>query len=341
MDEENRGYSAYFFNRDNDNEECIVRSEETYRNNRILIVMSVAFLQLFVYTGVPAAIYHMYEPVHKRAERKKSNFKYFLWSILVLSVLVALLVLTVDIWTLIDFGINRELSSQSDVVANFVIAGVAIVMFLILDAIFACWLTRTGVLKQDFPTPPVLYFLCCCCFTNTILLQSFLIYFLMLSIQLLSFHALMVFLGFIASPTQAISLLAFYFAAAFCLITCTAAFLKAVKFRKATLKGFDKKKCERFSKGLVTVLLACLFAAFIAFFIAVFLQVVILVGDQGSGQVNAFVGSLVPSLILGVLGVLGERVVEFEGTEKESDVEEANNDRKQETREVIAVDTGL
>ena len=146
----------------------------------------------------------------------------------------------------------------------------------------------------------------------------------MLGVQLLAFHMIYLFLGLIASPTQAISILAFYITASFCLITCITVFLKVVKIHKSTLGGFNQNKCKNFFKQLLGVVLGVLFLGFVASFIAFFLQVVILVGDQGSGQVNAFVGALVPSVILGVLGVAGEKIVEFEGmgeADKKEDIE--------------------
>ena len=323
MDEDNRGYTAYFFNRNNTNEFCVVLSETFYRNNRMLIFLALVFLEFFVAFGTPAAIYYAYEPINRHSRRKGSNVQYFLWSILILSPVLVGIVLGIDLYTLIDFGLRREQSSQGDIVANFALAGAAVVFFMIFDIVLTSLLVCTGVLKSDFTTPASLKFLCSC-FCKTKFLQSIAIYSFMLGVQLLAFHMIYLFLGLIASPTQAISILAFYITASFCLITCVAVFLKVVKIHKSTLGGFNQNKCKNFFKRLLGVVLGVLFLGFVASFIAFFLQVVILVGDQGSGQVNAFVGALVPSVILGVLGVAGEKIVEFEGmgeADKKEDIE--------------------
>ena len=132
-------------------------------------------------------------------------------------------------------------------------------------------------------------------------------------LQHISFHGFYVLLAFIASPLQTASLVAFYTAAAFCVISFIAVILKVTDVE---CQGFDRQTCEDcnwkgFLKRLALLLIVMLFFSFVSCFIAYYVETAVLVEEyRNSGGVSVFIGSLAPSIVLSLLGFIGKKIVD-------------------------------
>ena len=242
------------------------------------------------------------------------NAQYFLWAV-VLGIIAILypLILATDIWTIVVRGFHEK---SADVFAYYIVALVSLIVLPILDIIcvLLLWRVSPEIFKKDFPIP---YPSC----SNSrhkscgpIFIQIAAVFIFTMCLQHLSFHGSYIILGFATSPLQATSLLAFYSAAAFCVVSLIAVILKVIHIK--SIKGWKIKTCV---KQLVPLLMVIFFVGFVSCFIAFYIQTTVLVGEyRNSGGLTSFIGSLAPSVLLSLVGLIEKRFVDFDMTKKKT-----------------------
>ena len=302
IEERSQGYSSYFNSSLSDF--IVIGYNADYKGNALLLVFSLVALAIFVTLGIPLLISVNYEAMYTSAKERDSNNVFIVWATAVVGTIVVILVLTVDIYMLFI----KKLSNGVPSVWQYYVGIAFIILFCIFDFILALSIRKEG----DFPLPDVLRpALLCCCDGKTLVAQTLAIWFMIMAVQIITFHSAFVFLTLIISPVQTISTNLLYLATLFCGISLLTLFFAS--FRRKSLTHHNKYHFI-FRHALYVVLFICVLA-FMILFATCFLRVTIYVGDIESGGVPGLFASLAPSAFLGALGFLAKRVLEKYGTQ--------------------------
>ena len=314
--EDTRGYASYYYDRDHSEIYCVIGYEVVYRSNRRLLGVSAVFLLFFLAFAIPATFAYSYDTLYHYA-KKKPNAQYFIWAVVMGTTFLYPLILISDFWIIIFQGFYER---SEGVFSFFYIVALAIIIilpFLDFICVLLLWFVSPGIFKKDFPIPhPSCSHSC----HNTsscspIFIQIAAVILSTLCFQHLSFHGIYILLGFVASPLQATSLLAFYSAAVFSMVSSFAVVLKVVDIK--IVKKWKAKDCV---KQVVLLPMVILFVGFVSCFIAFYVQSTIMVGEyRNAGGVTSFIVSLVPSVMLSGLGFIGKKLVDI--TRSTSNVE--------------------
>ena len=122
---------------------------------------------------------------------------------------------------------------SGDVFAFYIVALVSLIVLPILDIIcvLLVWFASPEIFKKDFPIPHPPWSCSCHKSCGPIFIQIAAVFIFTMCLQHLSFHGSYIILGFVTSPLQATSLLAFYSAAAFCVVSLIAVILKVIHIK--------------------------------------------------------------------------------------------------------------
>ena len=78
MDENSRGYSSYFFNRNNTKDHCIIGQANLIRNIRIGMGVFLIILPFIIARGFPALVVSRLDRIHKWFT--KNDVLYYAWA---------------------------------------------------------------------------------------------------------------------------------------------------------------------------------------------------------------------------------------------------------------------
>lgn len=184
--------------------------------------------------------------------------------------------------------------------------------------------------KKDFAVPDLVrcvtfHFTFCPCvgkeIRNTYGIQILAVWHVLAALQIASFHSVFVFIGFIAQPLHTALTIIFYVAIVFCLAT-TLMLLYAtchidhyITVKKMRLKDIFFK----ISKGIGQLSIFIFFLSTIIFFGFTFLRITVFVGDTESGRIPGLVGSLLPSVLIAILGYMAKKLLDSYSAGNNSD----------------------
>lgn len=286
VDESNRGYSSFFFNRNNTKDHCVVGQSDIFKSIRIIVAIILILLLILAMIAVPYLIINYYDGICETI-KKVSDRWYDMWSAVVVIALVEYFALFVDLYVII-YGLYEH--TNFDDVKWYYFLGLMFVMahFIVnlsSTIIAASWLNMMAKIRNS---PILLSF------------QNHLVYFvhcvviaeIVLALQLILYHLYYIILAFIASPLHALAFLTLYVVGIISFIVFVAFFLKAL--------FHPRRRC----------LIVFLFIVFIALllFVYVSMQIIILVGEHHYyGGVISFIGELTPSILLAAISYFGRK----------------------------------
>ena len=222
------GYSVYVFNSNNPSDYCIFDEVPNFLRLRILLGIAFGLLEMSSVFSIPLLLASMYE----RFKRKmtKQNLRYFVWATLVLIVLMIPLLITCNIFALIN-GFKTPPTHYNDIHTAFIMMAVAMGIFPLVDTVAAILVMyRFKRIEENLWTN-----INCFGFrnyTNTCLIcgKNFLHGFAIVAVtwftQLALFNSIYMFIGAIAAPVETGSLLLLYITSLFALISFFAVILK-------------------------------------------------------------------------------------------------------------------
>ena len=290
MDENSRGYSSYFFNRNNTKDHCIIGQANLIQNIRISVAVFHNILPIIIAEKIPALIVSMYDKIHKWFTKKDSDLPYYAWATVITLVLLDVAVVANDI-PIIIWGFYDN-TIFTDVKVYYVSGAVSVTLLPLFNFVLAYRVIhkRREVLKN-----PIIFHnrdlttVIQCTFTTA----------LVIAVQVLSYHSYFITLAIVASPVHSLSFLSLYVTGIFC------AMMLAIIIVKLHFKRFF---------GLVhSIFLGILSLAAIISVIYVITMLMHLVGKHQDSGVVAVVTEMTWSVVLLLLGYCGKKVLSWLG----------------------------
>ena len=287
VDENSRGHSSFFFNRNNTKDHCVIGQSDTIKSFRIGVAIFLISVLILVMIMVPYSIfkYSYYDWIQENIQKKSDQWCY-MWATVVVLFLVEYFALFVDLYVIVD-GLYEH--THFDDVKWYYFMGLMFVMShfivnLCSTIIAASWHNMMAKIKNNpilFSSQNLLVFIIHC----------FVIGGIVLALQLIVYHAYYIILAFIASPIRAFAFLTLYAIGIVCLIVFVALFLKALIHPK-------RRYLLIFHVIVVIVLLL---------FIYVSMQIITLIGEHHNYGGIISCHQLVPSVLLGVITYYGRK----------------------------------
>ena len=191
--------------------------------------------------------------------------------------------------------------------------------------------------KKDFPVPRILFaiLLSTAQFAlgfgkkvkNTYAIQVLAVWHTLAALQIACFHAIFIIVSFIAQPLHMAFTTIFYVAMVFCLTTTF--MLLYASFHAghyASLKrGNFREFCINVIISIVQTFVFIFFLFMIVFFGFIFLRIT---GDTESSRIPELVGSLLPSVLIAILGFMAKKLLDSysENLEQDDCCSEDNGD---------------
>ena len=249
--EEYRGYSSYYFHHHKfSRNSCVIGYASGYKSAQFALAIVLISFILVLSFGTPVAIKSVHYTLYKRTESRKekrknkpwktgeSNLKYYniIWATVIVAVCLDAVIIAHDGLVLV-FADHVILKGTWD--TFFILAVVGFFVFLAIDVIVCLIYSNSlEVVEKDFPFPHCFFSHCCssnnekmCCWKAVGWLRRAAgILAVTVALQLLFFHGVYMFLGFIASPLSSATIIIFYFTTIFCAVIFLAILLKFFTF---------------------------------------------------------------------------------------------------------------
>lgn len=310
VDENNRGYSSFFFNRNNTKDHCVIGQLGVFTSIRIAVATILVLLQLLTMMGGPPLLVSYY--VRLCDVLKDPGQWDYMWATVLVLVLVDCVVSSWDLWVISD-GLHEN-SRFGDIKYYYYISFLIIIahpFVNLFSTIMAALLfsKRAEIQKKYIPCLGP-------CRNSTLIfyIHCVVIAVIISAVQLIASQSYFILLAFIASPIHACSILFLYAAGLFCLVVFITSFFKAF--------SHPKRGCLLVSIIIVVIVLLL--------FIFVFIQIITLVGEhRNSGGILSFVGSLGPPVLLSAIGYIGNKALKLlnNKTKEDSNKSTANKNR--------------
>ena len=286
---ENRGFSSYLYNRNNEKEHCVIGQEDAYRS--IHIHMSIVLLSFPIIFGlaIPPIIVAHFDKI-RRVLKKGPNRLFYVWATVIMSILYCCYNIPLAAYLIIS-GF-RENTSKPYVwwiylIGSIEITAVPIINFIstIMAAIYhkkikvisVTFLPSQAESITSWPLVPRLI---------QFAASSLGIVSMVTAIQLMFINIYYVILSLIVSPVHTCFFLLYYTTGVTCLMVFITIFLKAFYM-----------KCGTFIIFL---------SGFSLFIVAAMMRVMIPIVDyENRGGILSIFGSLAPSVVFLVLGYIG------------------------------------
>ena len=181
VDESNRGYSSFFFNRNNTKDHCVVGQSDIFKSIRIIVAIILILLLILAMIAVPYLIINYYDGICETI-KKVSDRWYDMWSAVVVIALVEYFALFVDLYVII-YGLYEH--TNFDDVKWYYFLGLMFVMahFIVnlsSTIIAASWLNMMAKIRNS----PILlsfqnhlvYFVHCFVFAEIVLALQLILY---------------------------------------------------------------------------------------------------------------------------------------------------------------------
>ena len=311
VDENNRGYSSFFFNRNNTKDHCVIGQLGVFTSIRVAVATILVLLQLLTMMGGPPLLVSYYVRLCD-VLKDPDQWDYVLATFLVLA-LVECVVASWDLWVISD-GLHED-SHFGDVKYYYYTSFLIIIahpFVNLFSTIMAALLfnKRAEIQKKYIqclsPCRNSTLIFCIHCVVIAVVISA---------VQLvIAFQSYFILLAFIASPIHACSIIFLYAAGLFCLVVFITSFFKAF--------SHPKRGCLLVSIIIVIIVLLL--------FIFVFIQIITLVGEhRNSGGILSFVGSLGPPVLLSAIGYIGNKALKLLNikTKEDSNKSTANKNK--------------
>ena len=215
-----------------------------YKSAEIALTIVLILVVLVLSLGTPVAIKSVHNTLYKRTESRKekrknkpwktgeSNLKYYIWATVIVAVCLDAVIIAHDGLVLV-FADHVILKGTWD--TFFILAVVGFFVFLAIDVIVCLIYSNSlEVVEKDFPFPHCFFSHCCSSNNEEMRLWRAVGWLrraagtlaVMVALQLLFFHGVYMFLGFIASPLSSATIIVFYFTTIFCVVIFLAILLK-------------------------------------------------------------------------------------------------------------------
>jgi len=216
MDENSRGYSSYFFNRNNTKDHCIIGQANLIRNIRIGMGVFLIILPFIIAIGFPALV--VSSRVRKWFTKKDSDVWYYARATVITITLLDVAIFCIDI-PIVILGFHDN-TTFTDVIVYYSAGVFFLTVFPFLN--FGLAYIQVRKRSKDSTT------FC----GRDILIQCTLMTVAVFAVQLLSHHSYYITLAIIASPVHSLSFLSLYATGIFC------AMMLAIIIVKLHLKKF-------------------------------------------------------------------------------------------------------
>ena len=313
MDEKSRGYSSYFFNRNNTKDHCIIGQANLIRNIRMGMGVFLIILPFIIAIGFPALV--VSRRVRKWFTKEDSDVWYYAWATVITIILLDVAIFCIDI-PIIILGFHDN-TTFHDVIVYYSAGVFFLTVFPFLNFGSAyrqvCKRSKdsTECCSQDTPKESKDSTTCCsqdtpkeskdsttCCSRET-LIQCTLTTVAVFAVQLISHHSYYIILAIIASPVHSLSFLFLYATGIFC----------AMNLGIIIVKLHSKK-----SLGILEcIVLGILSVVVILSVIYVITTLMSLVGKHQDSGVVAVVTEIIWSVVLLLLGYCGKKVSSWLG----------------------------
>ena len=234
------GYSVYVFNSNNPSDYCVFDEVLNFLCLRKLLCIAFGLLEISSVFFIPLLLVSIYDDFKEKMKNREKNLRYFVWATLVLIVLIIPLLITCNIFALIN-GFKTRSTHYNDIYAALSTMAFAMGFFpLICDTLTAILVVcRFKKIENSCRNINCFGFrnytntcLICgknflhCLICGKILLHFFAIVAVTWFTQLALFNAMYIFIGVIAAPVETGSLLLLYITSLFALISFFAVILK-------------------------------------------------------------------------------------------------------------------
>ena len=293
VDESNRGYSSFFFNRNNTKDHCVIGQVAVFTSIRIAVATILILLQLLTVIGAPLLLVSYYARLHDTIIKDPNQWDY-MWATVLVLVLVDCVVSSWDLLVISD-GLHKN-SHFGDVKYYYYISFIVIIahpfMNHCISIITALLLNKRTEMQKKYipclgPCRNSTLIFCTHCVVIAVAISA---------VQLIAFQSYFILLAFIASPIHACSILFLYAAGLSCLVVFITSFIKALRHPK---------------RGCLLIFIIITVIA-LSLFVFVFIQIIILVGEhRNSGGIWSFVGSLGPPVLLSAISYIGNKALKL------------------------------
>ena len=325
-----QGYATFCNARISVADSIVVEHEKLYRENLIATGVSLAALAVFATLAAPFLTYQQYGKIYTYAKRNTGNFRYLLWSFISLCVVGDYLLSFLALFYHVECWTKPHLDSTykplyTGALGTWVVVA-AIDFVVALAVVFSAK-------KKDFPAPDLVRYLTCH-FTfcpcvgkkvkNTYGIQILAVWHTLAALQIACFHAVFIFVAFIAQPLHTALTMIFYTAMVFCLTTTF--MLLYASFHAghyvSLKRGKFREFCTNFVFGIGQTFVFIFFLFMIVFFGFTFLRITVFVGDTESSRIPGLVGSLLPSVLIAVLGFMAKKLLDSYGEDLEQEADD-------------------
>ena len=135
IDEKNRGYSSYYFDRNNTKDHCVIGEEDIYQTFRILVAVVLIIVPFGIAPGIPYLTVIMHENIHKWLTENDSDIWYYIRAMIICATLFDIVAVGIDIYTILSAF--RDNTAFGDVAFYYFIALVLFVSFPLLNFVLA------------------------------------------------------------------------------------------------------------------------------------------------------------------------------------------------------------
>ena len=318
VDEQNIGYSSWFFNRNNTNDHCVIGKSDSFKRFRILVAAIMIMFPVAVALAVPFLIARCFKKLHEELEKEGSNIQYYFWAVVTTMILFDVAVVGFDTYIIV---IDLGKSAFTDVKWYYYLSTSYVFALPVGDfgiTVMLAYGLGTEILRIPIPCP----IRCCDCKNSTCILLTNCVWIAaaVLMVQLVCFHGYFIVLALFASPVHSCSLLLIYAAGMFGFVVLIAILLKAKKTTR-TLTDF-----------IIAVIGTAVFVVILLLLVAV-KELMTLVGVyRNGGGVLSIIASFAPAILLPLIGWCGKKVLEVFEVPPEMNSEVAQSHTKEVTR---------
>ena len=331
-----QGYATFCNANDGASDYVVVEHEQLYRDNLVATGVSLCALAIFASMAAPILIYQQYPKIYSYTKEKSGNFLYLTWSVVTLCTVADYLLSFLALFYHIQCWSRPHYDS---IYKNLYVGALGVwVAVGILDLPIAVLVVLKSK-KKDFPVPDLVRYITChfhSCpwvgreITNTYFIQILAVWHTLAALQILCFHAVFVFVAFIAQPLHTGLTMIFYVATVFCLTTTI--MLLYASFHVGHYVSLKQGKLREFftnlGRGVIQTLIFIFFLFTIIFFGFTFLRITVFVGDTESSRISGLVGSILPSVLIAIFGYMAKKLLDtyMDNNQKNGSNDEVQND---------------
>ena len=309
-----QGYATICTSNDGTSDYVVVEHQQLYRDNLIATGVSLVALALFASLAAPILIYLQYDTIYTYT--KSGNSLYLTWSIVTLCTVADYLLSFLALFYHIQCWSRPHYDS---IYKNLYVGALGVwVAIAILDLPIAILVVLKSK-KKDFPVPDLVHFITChfhsCPWVGkevkNYFIQILAVWHIVAALQIFCFHAVFVFVAFIAQPLHTGLTMIFYAATIFSLTTTI--MLLYASFHNVSLKQGELTQREFVTKicfGILQTVTLGLFLFTIIFFGFTFLRITVFVGDTESSRISGLVGSALPSVLIAIFGFMAKKLLD-------------------------------